>query len=73
MIRQKNCQRQANLRRVLFWLRSCEEDAALECPGVMRRYLAKAREALDDLLADMFGEALEAEAAEEAAGREVEA
>lgn len=54
--------RRDRLRRVAYWLRSCDEDAALESPGLMRRYVNKAREAMDELLVDMFGDEQESEA-----------
>lgn len=50
------------LRRVAFWLRSCNDESAILCPELTRKYVNKAREAMDELLVDMFGDEQESEA-----------
>lgn len=57
------------LRRVAFWLRSCDDDGAVASHDLTRRYVAKAREAMDELMLDMFGDEQESEPDDE--GRRV--
>lgn len=53
---------------VAFWLRSCNDESAILCPELARKYVNNARKALDELLVDMFGDEQESEP--ESAGKE---
>lgn len=63
-----NIKAQYELRALLFWIRSIEEEAGKGCPspGLVSRYTTKARERLDSLFEECFGQVMEpAEAPQE--------
>ena len=63
-----NIKAQAELRALLFWFRSIDEEAGKGCPspGLVSRYTVKARERLDSLFEECFGEVIEKPEATEA-------
>lgn len=60
-MRSKPFERKLCLNRVAFWLRSCQDDETIGNERVLRRYVNKAREAMDELMLDMFGDEQESE------------
>ena len=55
-------QRRDCLQRVAYWLRCCQDQEAIDSPSLTRRFVNKAREAMDELMLDMFGDEQESEA-----------
>lgn len=54
--------RKMSLQRVAFWLRSCQDEETIGNERVLRRFVNNAREAMDELMLDMFGDEQESKA-----------